>query len=209
MWISRLARRFATAAAIAALGCALPAQAQEQPVVYSQTIIALVPGTVVPKAVSQSPSLQSPQEDASEKTPPNETGEMLAQATAPKLTLRVQVRGDQIALNRGLFTNYRLDAAHGVLTYFNRAEPRDLVAENIHKPLDVLFIRDDGIVAQIVPEIVMAYLPDDISVDFPVRALLFMEAGRAAEWGIQPGYRVEHGMFNPKPLIYKVEDGSS
>ena len=176
------------------------AQAQEQPVVYSQTIIALVPGTTVPKAISQSPALQSPPEDASEQ--------ILEDATvfAQKPTLRVQVRNEQIPLNRGLFTSYRLDAGHGVLTYFNSAEPRRLLAENIHTPLDALFVRDDGIIAQIMPEIVMAYLPEDISVDFPLRALLFMEAGLAAEWGIQPGYRIEHGMFNPKPLIYKVEE---
>lgn len=191
-------------ASVSAMPAPRAALAQEQPVIYSQTVIALVPGTTVPKAITQSPELQSPPEDASADL----AEQMLAEATAlaQKPTLRVQVRREQIPLDQGLFTNYRLDAGHGVLTYFNRAEPRRLLAENIHTPLDVLFIRDDGIIAQIVPEIVMAYLPEDMEVDFPVRALLFLEAGRAAEWGIRPGYRVEHGMFNPKPLIYKVEE---
>lgn len=184
-----------------------PAFAQEQPVVYSQTVIGIVPGNTVPKAITQSPELQSPQEDAADSSVSNATNMMLQQATSEKLKLRVQVRNNQIPLNSGLFLNYRLDAGHGVLTYFGQAKPRVLVAENIQAPLDVLFIRDDGIVAQIVPEIVMAYLPDNIGTDFPIRALLYMQAGLAGEWGIQPGYRIEHGMFNPKPLIYRVEEG--
>lgn len=183
------------------------AWAQEQPVVYSQTIIGIVPGSTVPKAITQSPTLQSPQEDASDTKPTDATDMMLEQATAEKLKLRVQVRNHQIPLDSGLFLSYRLDAGHGVLTYFGQAKPRQLIAENIRAPLDVLFIRDDGIVAQIVPEIVMAYLPDNIGTDFPIRALLYMQAGLSAEWGIQPGYRIEHGMFNPKPLIYRVEEG--
>lgn len=181
--------------------------AQEQPVVYSQTVIGIVPGTTVPKSISQSPELQTPPEEATDAAIADATDAMLAQATAEKMKLRVQVRNDQIPLDSGLFLSYRLDAGHGVLTYFGQAKPRELVAERINAPLDVLFIRDDGIIAQIIPQIVMAYLPDNIGVDFPVRALLYMQGGLAAEWGIRPGYRVEHGMFNPKPLIYKVEEG--
>lgn len=186
---------------------AFSASAQEQPVVYSQTVIGIVPGNIVPKAITQSPELQSPQQAATDTPTENTTDAMLQQATSEQPKLRVQVRNNQIPLNSGLFLNYRLDAGHGVLTYFGQAKPRNLVAENIQAPLDVLFIRDDGIIAQIVPEIVMAYLPDNIGTDFPIRALLYVQAGLSAEWGIQPGHRIEHGMFNPKPLIYRVEEG--
>lgn len=186
---------------------AFSASAQEQPVVYSQTVIGIVPGNIVPKAITQSPELQSPQQAATDTPAENTTDAMLQQATSEQPKLRVQVRNNQIPLNSGLFLNYRLDAGHGVLTYFGQVKPRNLVAENIQAPLDVLFIRDDGIIAQIVPEIVMAYLPDNIGTDFPIRALLYVQAGLSAEWGIQPGHRIEHGMFNPKPLIYRVEEG--
>lgn len=202
--------------AAAAVLLSTPATAQDdQPVVFSQTIIAIVPGTTVPKAITQSPSLQSPAAAPSEKsdeaaTPElsNDANAMIEQAIQAAETpkLRVQVRNDQIPLDSGLFLSYRTDEAHGVLTYFPQAAPRPLVAENIQRPLDVLFIREDGIIAQIMPQIVLAYLPEDIRVDFPVQALLYMEAGLTAEWGIQPGYRIEHGMFKPKPLIYKVEE---
>lgn len=204
-------------ALLLSLALSTPATAQEnQPVVFSQTVIAIVPGTTVPQAITQSPALQSPAQAPSENAEPAvEDGELSTDATAmlnqavaaaeiPKL--RVQVRNNQIPLDSGLFLSYRTDAGHGVLTYFPQAAPRPLVAENIQRPLDVLFIREDGIIAQIMPQVVLAHLPEDIRVDFPVQALLYMEAGLTAEWGIQPGYRVEHGMFKPKPLIYKVEE---
>lgn len=199
-----------------ALTLGTPATAQEsQPVVFSQTIIAIVPGTTVPKAITQSPALQTPAEAPSENAEPSDNSALstdanamlnqaIATAEIPKL--RVQVRNNQVPLDSGLFLSYRTDAGHGVLTYFSQAAPRPLVAENIQRPLDVLFIREDGIIAQIMPQIVLAHLPEDIRVDFPVQALLYMEAGLTAEWGIQPGYRIEHGMFKPKPLIYKVEE---
>lgn len=211
----------------------LPATAQvisPQPVVYSQTVIAIVPGSTVPKTLGQSPLLQSPPEEAqapqevmedevAEEDSGKEDAEgeaesitqdikdMLAeQPLAPTMTFRVQVRGDQIPMDSGLFTNYRLDTGHAVLTYFSDASPRMVIPENIQKPLDMLFVRDDGIIAQIIPEVVPAYLPEDIDVTFPLRALLYLEAGLAQTLGIQPGYRIEHGMFRPKPLVYTAPE---
>lgn len=189
----------------------------DQPVVYSQTVIAIVPGSTVPKAISQSPELQSPaQEEQEEPAKQAEEGEsatadikefLATQAKQPaRMTLRVEVRGSQIPVNSGIFPHYKLDAEHGVLTYYAEAKPRRMIAENIQKPLDVLFIGDDGIIRQIIPEVAPAFIPDDIRPDFPVRALLYMQAGQTAKWAIQPGYRIEHGLFTPKPLIYTAPE---
>lgn len=226
-------------AAIATL-CTLPslnAVAQiitPQPIVFSQTVIAIVPGNAVPKTISQSPMLQTPLDSAgreSEETTATEDSgggneaspaedliftpevkpkgasddakaSLKANALAPEMTLRVKVRGQQIPMNQGLITNYRLDTEHGVLTYFPTAEPREMIAENIQEPLDILFIREDGVIAQLMPEVIPAYLPQSVEVDFPLRALLYIQAGLAETLGISPGFRIEHGMFKPKPLIY-------
>lgn len=201
---------------------ALPVNAQvitaDQPVVYSQTVIAIVPGSTVPKAISQSPELQSPaQEEVAEPEEPQQQDEesatadikesLATQAKQPsRMTLRVEVRGAQIPVNSGIFPHYKLDAEHGVLTYYAEAKPRRMVAENIQKPLDVLFIGDDGIIRQIIPEVSPAFIPDDIRTDFPVRALLYMQSGQASQWAIQPGFRIEHGLFTPKPLIYTAPE---
>lgn len=195
----------------ALLSCAQAQVISNQPVVFSQTMIAIVPGSVVPKTLTQSPELQTPPE-AAEAEQKNESAtdavkDVLEQQHAmPKVTLRVQVRPDQIPLESGIFHNFTLDAAHGILTYFPDAFPREVVAENIQKPLDILFVRDDGVIAQIIPQVVPAYLSEDIQVKFPLRALLYIQAGLAEQWGVQPGYRIEHGMFKPKPLIYTAPE---
>lgn len=190
-----------------------PAQAQvisDQPVVFSQTMIAIVPGSVVPKTLNQSPELQSQPEAAQDENPTEEEKKdtEAPPPAAPEMKLRVQVRPDQIPLDSGIFHNYTLDDGHGVLTYFADSQPRPVVAENIRNPLDILFVGDDGIIGQIIPEVVPAYLSETIEVTFPLRALLYIQAGLAEKWGIQPGYRIEHGMFKPKPLIYTAPEKS-
>jgi len=221
----------------------------DQPVVYSQTIISVVPGSKVPKTLGQSPKVQAsaeilqedaPEEGADEATPASDVeAEPIAENTDEGATqgvkdmllneekdtseavvnqpaaiaqtreFRVQVRGAQIPIDQGLFINYKLDAGHAVLTYFPDSRPRSVVGENIQKPLDIWFIREDGVIAQIVPEVVPAYLSEPIDVTFPLRALLFTQAGLSAEFGIEPGYRIEHGMFRPKPLIYTTPENET
>lgn len=217
--ISR-SRAFACFAAMALMSLSHPSAAQmfsgEQPVVYSKTVIALVPAHTIPKKISQSPELQGevraeelqePTLPATEADTENGVEAAVALPKQQRHTITVQVRPSQISLDSGMINNYILDANNAVLTYFTLAEPRSLLAENIQKPLDILFVRDDGTIVQIVPEVIPAYLPDDIGTDFPLRALLYLEAGLAEKWGIEPGYRIEHGMFNPKPIIY-VAPGS-
>jgi uncharacterized protein len=205
--------------AIMSLTCA-PASAQvlsDRPVIYSQTMISIVPGSTVPSPQTQSPDLQAAEDTVQQNAPADaepaaesataDVQNMLAQQpAAPTMTLRVQVRAEQIPIDRGLLVNYPLDSEHGVLTYFADDLPRDVVAENIQKPLDMLFIRDDGIIAQIIPQVVPAYLTETISPKFRLRALLYLQAGLAEQWGIRPGFRIEHGMFRPKPLIYMAPD---
>src|SRR5687767_12691615 len=83
-----------------------PAQAQmisDQPVVFSQTVIAIVPGSAVPKTLNQSPELQSQPEAAQEESTTEETkeAEVAQPPIAPEMKLRVQVRPEQIPLDSG------------------------------------------------------------------------------------------------------------
>ncbi|MCH2546040.1 MAG: DUF192 domain-containing protein [Alphaproteobacteria bacterium] len=216
--------------ALALSAANIPAYAQIIPndsIVYSQTIIGIVPGSTVPKAVTLAPELQGnldtegsikqdapdTSQDSEVKDEPAETAVaesalsdvkamLTEQPVMPEIKLQVQVRGEQIPVSRGLFHTYLLDNKHGLLTYFSDAYKRPVIAENISKPLDILFIREDGVVAQIVPEVVLAYLAEDIKVEFPLKALLYIQGGLAQQWGVQPGFRIEHGMFKPKPMVY-------
>lgn len=186
----------------------------DRPVVYSKTMVALVPGDTIPKTISQAPEIRGEVSDASKDEGSTEENAQKAALNPEKKALQkhiinVQVRPGQIDPDSGILNNYLLDEKNGVLTYFSQAQPRRLLAENIQKPLDILFINDEGMILQIVPQVIPAYLPDDIGTDFPLRAMLYLQAGLAESWNIKPGYRVEHGMFNPKPMIYMAPGAES
>lgn len=175
------------------------AQSGGNPIVFSKTVISIVPGTTIPKAVlkdATQPTEEMTVEGEQESDAPQEE----------KATLEMQVRGQQIPLNSGMYTKYKLNASRGVLTYYPTAEPRSLLAENIYEPVDILFVRDDGVIAQIIPEVVLAYLQEEVRVGFPLRATIYITAGLSKAFGIQPGDRVVHGMFTPKPFIQTVQE---
>lgn len=183
---------------------AAQAESANNPIVFSKTVISIVPGTTIPKAV-----LRDTTEPAEEMPMEGEMEGAAPPAQEEKATLEMQVRGRQIPLNSGMYTKYKLSASRGVLTYYPTAEPRHLMAENIYEPVDILFVRDDGVIAQIIPEVVLAYLREDVRVGFPLRATIYVTAGLSEALGIQPGDRVEHGMFTPKPVIQMVQEPES
>lgn len=178
----------------------------DQPVIYSKTVINIIPANTAPAAdTDNTPTEETLQTEGEE---PSAEEEKLKEAVKPvvKIPLQVEVRNAQIPVDSGMLTNYLLDREHGVITYFSAADQHTLRPELIYKQTDVLFIRDDGIIIQVVPEVMLAYLAEDITADYPIRALLFLEAGFAQRWGITPGSRIEHGMFTPRPTIQKASD---
>lgn len=179
---------------VIALLFAFPVAAGEAPVVFSKTVIIIAPKT---------PTLVLKEEP--NPTSAGNIDQKIAALppSAPTRKLEVSVRPHQVPLDQGLFTTYPLDQDHGVLTYFPTTEGNALTAEYIQEPLDVLFVRDDGVIAQIIPNIILTSMTDDLTADFPVRALLFIQAGLSEHWGIAPGDRIQHGMFTPKPTILK------
>ena len=72
---------------------------------------------------------------------------------------------------------------------------------NVYKPVDILFVSDDGIVVQIVPSITPAEINRTIEAQDPVRAFLYLRAGEAKRRDIRPGDVVAHSAFNAKPII--------
>ena len=162
-------------------------------VVYSRTVIAIAPKVTISdaSAINESNSLQK-----EAATPPITTNRQ-------RREIEVEVRNKQISPKDGILKNHRLDEEHGILTYFDVADKHVIMPEPIYQSVDILFVRDDGTIAQIVPDIMLAHLAEPLETDFALRALLYLRAEQAAQWNIRPGDRVEHGMFTPKPVIHK------
>ncbi|MEL6063260.1 MULTISPECIES: DUF192 domain-containing protein [unclassified Methylobacterium] len=132
---------------------------------------------------------QAPAEAATAKTEPL----TIVTKSGPK-RFAVEVMRDDAGRSRGLMFRRHMAADHGMLFDFERDEPVTMWMKNTYLPLDMVFIRPDGTVSRIAADtepLSTAIIPSGS----PVLAVLELNAGTAAKLGIQPGDRVEHGMF--------------
>ena len=99
-------------------------------------------------------------------------------------------------MQRGLMFRTHLADKAGML--FSYDEPREVTMwmENTHIPLDMVFIRADGVVHRI-----QAWTEPFSRATIPSRgkvlAVLELAAGSAERLGLKPGDRVEHSAFKP------------
>jgi len=103
---------------------------------------------------------------------------------------------------RGLMFVAELPADHGMLFDYPRPQRVSMWMKNTLIPLDMLFIRADGSIANIAQRTVPGSLAVINSED-KVRAVLELNGGTAARLGIRPGDRVRHAIFgdSEKPRI--------
>ncbi|MFW2831044.1 DUF192 domain-containing protein [Sphingomonas sp. ID0503] len=90
---------------------------------------------------------------------------------------------------RGLMYRTSLRPGHGMLFPFSPPRPASFWMKNTLIPLDLIFIRADGTIAQISPDATPQSL-DLIECAEPVAAVLEIAGGEAARLGIAPGDRV-------------------
>ena len=109
----------------------------------------------------------------------------------------VEVMRDDAGRSRGLMFRRHMAADHGMLFDFERTEPVTMWMKNTYLPLDMVFIRPDGVVSRIAADtepLSTAIIPSGS----PVSAVLELNAGTAAKLGIQAGDRVEHPLFKAR-----------
>jgi len=106
----------------------------------------------------------------------------------------VEIANDPDEISYGLMNRESMDADKGML--FDFAQPRDpaMFMKNTLIPLDMLFISVDGKVEMIARNTVPGSLRT-ISAGIPVKAVLELNGGLAAELGVQPGDTIIHPIF--------------
>lgn len=97
---------------------------------------------------------------------------------------------------RGLMHVAGLAPDSGMLFDFGETRMVGMWMKNTPLSLDMLFIAEDGVIARIAPE-TTPFSTAIISSGRPVRAVLEIRGGRAAELGIAAGDRVVHRIFAP------------
>jgi hypothetical protein len=96
---------------------------------------------------------------------------------------------------KGLMFRKELADGRGMLFDFRREQPVSMWMQNTYVSLDMIFIRADGRIARIA-ENTEPLSERIIPSGAPVSAVLEVVAGTAKKYGIAPGDRVAHPIFN-------------
>lgn len=113
---------------------------------------------------------------------------------AGRVKLQVEIADTPAARERGLMYRKSLAPDRGMLFDFKTPRPVAFWMRNTLIPLDLVFIRADGTVLSIARN---ARPLDETPIPSggPIRAVLEIAGGRAAQIGILPGDRVLHRIF--------------
>jgi len=106
----------------------------------------------------------------------------------------VEIADNEAERAQGLMYRRSMAADHGMLFDFNPPQPVSFWMHNTFLPLDLIFIGSDGRILNIAAN-ATPFSDDNIPSAGPARAVLELNAGRAAALGILPGDRVRHRLF--------------
>lgn len=113
----------------------------------------------------------------------------------------VEVRSPSALKMEWFFSLDTLKEKEGMMITYDYPQQFMLEPNKIYKPLDVLFIDDEGTIKAIAPNIVLSNITKPLQPDSPMKAMLFLKGGTTEENGIAPGDRVVHGAFIASPVI--------
>jgi uncharacterized membrane protein (UPF0127 family) len=111
----------------------------------------------------------------------------------------IEVADDDRERSAGLMFRTEMDDMHGMLFVFEQTRRVSFWMKNTPMPLDLIFIRDDGTVAAVLPG--EPFSTASIGPAEPVRFVLELKAGTAQKTGIVGDVRLRH------PRIDSVADG--
>ncbi|MEO3999094.1 DUF192 domain-containing protein [Mesorhizobium sp. CAU 1732] len=111
----------------------------------------------------------------------------------------IEIADDDRERSAGLMFRTEMDDMHGMLFVFEQTRRVSFWMKNTPMPLDLIFIRDDGTVAAVLPG--EPFSTASIGPGESVRFVLELKAGTAQKTGIVSDVRLRH------PRIDSVADG--
>ncbi len=171
------------------------AQSSAPPIVYQQARMEILIAASTPPAASPtSQTATSPEVP----TPPIDTKNKYE---AHSLAINVTVRPSEALEQRDLFLLSPFNQADALMFVYRTPELIIPSAPFIQQPVDILTINRQGLIEEILPNIVPANLDSQAAVDSPVLAVMYLKAGTVDKENIKPKDRVKHTIFSPAPEI--------
>lgn len=127
------------------------------------------------------------------KTPPTLEPLEIITARGP-VRFQVEIAADDASRAQGLMHRRSLAPDRGMLFDFHTPRPVSFWMRNTYISLDMIFIRADGHILSIARNTV-PLSEEGVPSGGPVRAVLELVGGRAAQIGALPGDRVVHRIF--------------
>jgi uncharacterized protein len=128
-----------------------------------------------------------------ESTPPR-VDSVVIDTPAGARMLSVEIADTPALRERGLMFRHRLPDDRGMLFLYETSHRVGMWMKNTYIPLDMVFLRADGTVAEVKTGTVPQSL-DVIESAEPVKAVLELSSGGARKLGLEPGTVVRHPFF--------------
>jgi len=129
------------------------------------------------------------------------TEKIVVDTKAGPRAFTVEIAADAKTRERGLMFRKHMDAGAGMLFDFQEPQLVDFWMENTILPLDMLFVRKDGTIANIAANAV-PFSRDTIPSDGAIQVVIEINGGLARKLGIAPGQTVHaaqlHNMARAK-----------
>ena len=95
--------------------------------------------------------------------------------THPSYLYQVEVRPEDAMRLEYIHTLNTLSEGNGVMIAFTAPSMVALPVMNVYTPVDALFVADNGVVEQILPNVVLGELTQAVMAHGPVKAFLFLD----------------------------------
>ncbi len=121
----------------------------------------------------------------------------------PPLVYDVEIRPEDALRLESIHMLNNLTDASGVMIAFTAPSVVALPALQAPTAVDALFVMQDGTIAQILPNVILADITQEIVAREPIKAFLFLKAGTVAAQKIRPLDVVSGKKFTAAPPLLK------
>jgi uncharacterized membrane protein (UPF0127 family) len=182
------------------------AEAVNGSLVYAREVITISPPvtvkSVAPEPASEAESSGNEEEQPVEDKEGTEEEENASTKAASQLEGNKQFEFDTeiknlSALGQQWFMSLKsLPDDQALMLALEQPQSLILPSAQFFQPVDILVVDSDGIVQAILPSVTLANMKRQVSLDIPVKALIFLRGGLSDQLGISPQSVVDHRIFD-------------